>query len=153
VILLVFLAASSGHRRSRAASVMLGLAVLSAATAASGFGGEMRFVHEESVRNWFAINLDQGFAALQRGVRRAIRAQGPKVEDLRNAATGATDIILVVVESLSSYHSPCSEGGTGSRNSMRSLAAMPGSPISMPTASPLITALSRCCRGRTRCRR
>ncbi len=106
VILLVFLAASSGHRRSRAASVMLGLAVLSAATAASGFGGEMRFVHDESVRNWFAINLDQG---VSRPYSEALAAtSGRKEPEARICETrqpARPDIVLVVVESLSSYHS------------------------------------------------
>jgi len=106
VVVLVALAASSARRRGRAASAMFALAALSAATAASGFGGDARYVHDEAVRNWFAINLDQG---VSRPYSESFAASATRVDPVapvcETRPRARPDVVLVVVESLSSYHS------------------------------------------------
>jgi lipoteichoic acid synthase len=106
-VALVALAASCRERRGGAAAALLAVAALCAATAAAGLGADQRYVHDESVRNWFAINLDQG---VSRPYSEAFAAAATSaiVADAKACQSGQTarpDIVLVVVESLSSYHS------------------------------------------------
>jgi len=114
VAVLVALAASSGLRRGRAASAMFAVAALCAATATSGFGGDLRYVHDESVRNWFAINLDQGVSRpySEAFAAAAARRAAPEAKICETRTAARPDVVLIVVESLSSYHS----GLLGGRN-------------------------------------
>jgi hypothetical protein len=105
VILLVALAAGSSQRRGRSAAAMFGLAALAAASATSGFGADFRYVHDESIRNWFAINLDQGVSHPYSDAFAATQRDGASAPICERRQPAKPDIVLVAVESLSSYHS------------------------------------------------
>ena len=106
VIVLVGLAAASSRRRARAASIMIAVAGLSAVTAASGLATEVRYVHDESVRNWLAINLDQGVSRPYSEASAAAAGKtDPEARICETRPPARPDVVLVVVESLSSYHS------------------------------------------------
>lgn len=92
------------HRRASGALAGVGLCAL--AGAAIGASGHFQFVVEEWVRNWFVMNLDQGVSLpyspeFERAAQRISAA--PAV--CRTGAESRKNLVLVVVESLSAYHS------------------------------------------------
>lgn len=105
-VLLVVVAVASQRRHTHTAYTMLAAAGLTAAVAASNAGAEMQYVHDESIRNFVAINFDQG---VSRPFSKAfIASNETSIDDTRICAESTElrpNILLVIVESLSAYHS------------------------------------------------
>lgn len=78
------------------------------AGAAVGFSAPVLHVHQETTRNWFMLNLDQGVArAYSDDFVATVRARGSVAKPTCSptTATKRPNVLLVVVESLSAYHS------------------------------------------------
>lgn len=106
LVAMLALAASSRERRARAAAWLLAAGALGAVTAAAGFAGDFRYVHDESIRNWFAINLDQGVSRpYSEAVIASVAGEEPQPLHCEQRPPSRPDIVVVIVESLSAYHS------------------------------------------------
>lgn len=90
----------------RAAAALGGAALCAFAGAAIGTSGQFQFVVEEWVRNWFVMNFDQGVSRpySKEFEKIAQRVNAPPAV-CTNGAGSRKNIVLVVVESLSAYHS------------------------------------------------
>lgn len=75
---------------------------------------DFRFVHEATVRNWLANNLDQGVnRPYSRSFVESTRARPqPSAMDCGKGMARRPNVLLLVVESLSAYHSAL-HGGLG----------------------------------------
>ncbi len=105
------LRARGSHRR--AAAMLAGMALAAFAGAAVGASAQFQFVVEEWVRNWFAMNFDQGVSRPYSPAfaQAAQRINNPPAVCAPGAGS-RKNIVLVIVESLSSYHSALL-GGNG----------------------------------------
>lgn len=90
----------------RAAALLGGAALCAFAGAAIGASEQSQFVIEEWVRNWFVMNFDQGVSRpYSKEFQKAAQRVNAAPAVCTSGAGSRKDIVLVVVESLSSYHS------------------------------------------------
>ncbi|MEO8135043.1 MAG: LTA synthase family protein, partial [Betaproteobacteria bacterium] len=95
----------------RAAAALCGVALCAFAGAAIGSSGQFQFVADEWVRNWFAMNFDQGVSRpFSDEFKNSMKGEIATPNVCRSGAGLKKNIVLVVVESLSAYHSALLDG-------------------------------------------
>lgn len=95
------------RRQLRTAALLTTVSLGSLAWASAGSGYDLQYVHEESVRNVAAINFDSGVSRRYSGAFvKAIGENGePPGAVCANGRAIRPNIVILVVESLSAYHS------------------------------------------------
>lgn len=106
VIAILWFAFRTRGSHKRAAAALCGVALCAFAGAAIGASGQFQFVVEEWVRNWFAMNFDQGVSRpYSKEFEKTAQSVNAPPAVCTNGAGSRKNIVLVVVESLSAYHS------------------------------------------------
>lgn len=95
---------SATHPRLAFGLVLFALAC--GAGAVAGFSAPILHVHQETTRNWFMLNLDQGVArAYSPAFAASARAPSVRPGCVPGIGANRPNVLIVVVESLSAYHS------------------------------------------------